>query len=100
MRRRASVQVRHSALYAMVICLPVIDEISRRRSWRNIVAWAIDQLSESFRNLVDVSDIQIEYSWHEPEALDHLTGGDVKAHPRWVHAALSDLREPLWEGTT
>ena len=79
MQRQALVQMAHSAQYAMAIYPPAIDVPSRHHGWRIFAACAIDQVSESIRNLVEISDIQIVDSWHELEALGHyLTGGGTK----------------------
>lgn len=98
MRRRPSNPAARAIQCARAEHLTVVDEVSRRDGWGNVVASGIKQFPESYRNVLHHRGIKVMALRPEAQALA-LTEGNMRVRQRKAHSALTGFCEPLLAGT-
>lgn len=74
-----------------------IDDLLARRTTRDIVRAKIDELPDSYRNVLLLKDIE-ELETSEVAALLKLNEGAVRVRLHRARSALKKLLEPVWRG--
>ena len=74
-----------------------IDELLARRTVRDLVRAKIDELPESYRNVLLLKDIE-DLETSEIATLLRLNEGAVRVRLHRARAALKKLLEPVWRG--